>query len=84
MNITQWFADAYAKVKLFINEARTKVTTYVGLLIAMLAEAHDSWSQFSGALPGWLHTHERQIYASLGILVIWTRVRRALGAKVDV
>jgi hypothetical protein len=68
------------KLKLFWTEAKGKVTTYVGLLIASSAEIRDNWSGVSDFVKGhpraeWAANH---VFVLLGLLVIWARVRRAL------
>ena len=70
-----------AKALLFFHEARTKVTTYVGLLIAASAEIRNEWPSITSQLPhwewvSWLETHA---YVLLGFAVVYARVRRLLG-----
>lgn len=62
------------------HEAKGKLTTYVGLLIASAAEIRNSWPDITSNLPSWpwLVWLENHAFAILGVLVIYTRVRRAL------
>jgi hypothetical protein len=66
--------------KKFWNEARDKLTTYVGLLIASAAEIKDNWPDIVNNLPKWpaVIWLERHAFALLGLLVVYTRVRRAM------
>ncbi len=68
------------KLVLFYNEARTKVTTYVGLLIAGSAELRNQWPDITAQLPKWpwLLWAETHFLVLLGFLVVYTRVRRLL------
>lgn len=78
MNTLQWFQT---KALLFFHEARTKVTTYVGLLIAASAEIRNQWPSITSQLPqwGWVTWLETHAYVLLGFAVVWARVRRLLG-----
>lgn len=68
------------ELKLFLNEAKTKATTYVGLLIASAGELRAQWPEFIDKLPHWrwLVTIENHTFTALGLLVVYTRVRRLL------
>jgi hypothetical protein len=65
----------------FFHEARTKVTTYVGLLIASAGEIRASWPDVMAQLPSWpwLIWLANHTFMLLGLLVIYTRIRRSLG-----
>ena len=65
----------------FFHESRTKVTAYVGLLIASAGEIRNEWPNFTADLPHWpwLLWLSDHTFALLGLLVVYTRVRRALG-----
>lgn len=72
------------------HEARTKVTTYVALVIAILSQlpehAEDlrsAWPDLMSYLPSttFLQHISHYTLSALGLLVIWTRVRRALSPK---
>ncbi len=74
----------------FLAEAKTKVTTYVALSIAAIAQlaehAEDmvnSWPQLAGFLPQTkiLTSYSHYALSALGILVVYTRVRRLLGIQ---
>jgi hypothetical protein len=69
-----------AKLKLFWTEARSKLTVYVGLLIASSAEIRNMWPEITGQLPPWppMIWLEHHAFAVLGIAVVYTRVRRVL------
>lgn len=69
-----------AKVRLFLYHARSKVTTYVGLLIASAAEIRNEWPELISNMPKWhwLTVAENHTFTILGLLVIYTRVRRLL------
>lgn len=69
-----------AKVRLFIFHAKGKVTTYVGLAIAGAGEARNQWPDLIAALPQWhwLVSLEGHTFFILGLLVVYTRVRRLL------
>lgn len=71
------------KLKLFWSQAKNKLTTYVGLLIASAAEIRDNWSGVADFVKGhphleWLANH---VFVALGLLVIYARVRRALNQE---
>lgn len=71
----------FEKLKFAFHEAKTKATTYVGLAIASSAEIRDQWPQIAVYTKGhptleWLSSHT---YVVLGLLVVYTRIRRALG-----
>jgi hypothetical protein len=68
------------KLAVFYAEARSKVTTYVGLFIASAGEIRNSWPDLTSNLPTWpwLTWIENHTFVALGLLVIYTRVRRAL------
>ena len=72
-----------AKALLFFHEARTKVTTYVGLLIAASAEIRNQWPNITSQLPqwGWVSWLETHVYILLGFAVVYTRVRRLLNSQ---
>lgn len=68
------------KVKLFYHEAKGKLSTYVGLVIASSAEIRDNWSGVTNFVKGhpqaeWTANH---VFVVLGLLVVYARVRRAL------
>jgi hypothetical protein len=74
----------------FYHEAKSKVTTYVALAIATLAQvaehaedAYNSWPQIAGYLPSshLLVSASHYALSALGILAVYTRVRRLLGTK---
>lgn len=69
-----------AKLQLFFFHAKSKVTTYVGLLIASAGEARNEWPDMTAALPQWhwLVALEAHAFFILGLLVVYTRVRRLL------
>lgn len=72
-------------VKKFMAEAKGKLTTYVGLLIASAAEIRDNWSGVADFVKGhpraeWVANH---VFVLLGLLVIYARVRRALNQSGD-
>lgn len=71
----------WSKALIFFNEARTKVTTYVGLLIAASAEIRNQWPDITSQLPhwGWVSWLETHAYVLLGFAVVYARVRRLLG-----
>ena len=79
MNSLQWLK---AKAVIFYREASTKVTTYVGLLIAASAEIRNQWPDITSQLPhwGWVSWLETHAYVLLGFAVVYARVRRLLGA----
>lgn len=64
----------------FFHEAKNKVTTYVGLLIASAGEIRNEWPDITSQLPNWhwLVWLENHTFTLLGLLVIYTRVRRML------
>lgn len=69
-----------AKIQLFFHEARTKLTTYVGLLIAASAEIRNEWPSITSQLPhwSWVTWLESHAYVLLGFAVVYARVRRLL------
>lgn len=69
-----------AKLKLWFNEARTKATTYVALLVVSAGELRDQWSWMTAQLPSWhwLQWLEAHAFAILGVLMVWARIRRAV------
>jgi hypothetical protein len=78
------------KLRAFLREARTKATTYVALAIAgvsQLAEhAEDlvnGWPAMKAFLPsGAVLDHvSHYTLSALGLLVVYTRVRRIVWAK---
>lgn len=73
------------KLLLFYNEAKNKVTVYVGLFIASAAEIRANWPDLASNLPSWhwLQWGASHFYVGLGLLVIYTRVRRALSANLS-
>lgn len=70
----------FAKTKLFYHHAKTKATTYVGLLIASAGEIRNEWPNVIESLPTWrwLVWIEGHTFTALGLLVVYTRVRRLL------
>lgn len=71
------------KLKLFVKEAKGKLSTYIGLLIASAAEIRDNWSGVAQFVKGhpkaeWVANH---VFVLLGLLVIVARVRRAIWSK---
>jgi hypothetical protein len=70
----------FDKITAFYHAAKTKVTTYVGLLIASAAEIRNEWPSAVEKLPHWpgLVWLESHTFTLLGFLVIYTRVRRLL------
>lgn len=73
-------SKVWARVCVLFHEARTKMTTYVALLVASAGELRDQWSQVTDNLPHWkwLVWCESHAFAILGVLMVWARVRRAL------
>lgn len=73
-----------AKLRLLVVEARTKMTTYVALLVASAGELRVQWQQITDTLPkwGWLQFLEHHVYLLLGVLMIIARIRRALASVV--
>lgn len=67
--ILQYLSDFY-------HAAKSKLTTYVALLTAVLAEVLGGWDDAAALLPTWVVEHKRHIVALSAILAIWTRVRR--------
>jgi hypothetical protein len=75
------------KVKLFFKEASTKVTTYVALAIAGLAQAAEHVEDLYAMVPTlqqylpeshYVHTGMHYAMSGLGFAVVVLRVRRAL------
>jgi integral membrane sensor domain MASE1 len=75
------------KLKLFFKEAATKVTTYVALAIAGLEQVADHAQDLLNALPDLkaflpagpiIATALHGVVSFLGLLVIYTRVRRII------
>lgn len=71
------------KLKLFLAQAKGKLSTYVGLTIASAAEIRDNWSGVAQFVKGhpkaeWVANH---VFVLLGLLVIVARVRRAVWSK---
>lgn len=75
-------------MKDFIRLARSKVTTYVALGIAALSQLADhaeslvsSWPTLTAYLPQTqvMTSILHYIVSALGILVVYTRIRRELG-----
>lgn len=72
------------KLTLIFNEAKTKVTTYVALAIAGIAQltqhsedAYSSWPQIATYLPQSIAVKTgHYVLTALGLLVVYTRVRR--------
>jgi hypothetical protein len=68
----------------YYNEAKTKVTTYVALAIAGLAQltehsqdAYSSWPEIANYLPQSIAVKTgHYVLSALGLLVVYTRVRR--------
>lgn len=75
---TAMLKNFWEKVKAFYVEAKSKLSTYIGLAIAALPQIHDNFADISQGWGGWLHAHQSTIYSALGIAVIWARVRREL------
>lgn len=73
----------FDKLKQAVQEAKGKVTTYVGILIASSGEIRDNWSQVNDFTKGhpYLDWAAKHVYVVLGVLVIYTRIRRALNAR---
>ena len=80
------------KLKLFWHEARTKLTTYVALLMVALSQlvenAEDLYAaspSFEGMLPSskYVHTGLHWAISALGMLVVVLRVRRVVWPKKD-
>jgi hypothetical protein len=71
-----------AKATLFVREARGKLSTYIGLLIASSAEIRDQWPDIISGLPDWrwITWTEHHAFTLLGLLVVYARVRRALSS----
>ena len=67
-------------LKRFWAEAKGKMTVWVGLLIASSSEVKDSWGDITSNLPQWtwLVWTEKHLFAVLGLVVVYARVRRAM------
>jgi len=74
----------------FFQAAKSKVTTYVALSIAGLSqvaehaeEAYQQWPGLTTYLPAshYMVTASHYVLSALGLLVIYTRIRRLLGLK---
>lgn len=71
------------RLRLFLAQAKGKVSTYLGLLIASAAEIRDNWGGVAQFVKGhpkaeWVANH---VFVLLGLLVIVARVRRAVWSK---
>lgn len=69
-----------AYIKRFFSEIKTKLTTYLALLTASVAElpnvvSQDSLNAFHSVVSDSTHKH---IVAGLAAVTIWSRVRRNL------
>lgn len=71
------------KLKQIWFEAKGKLSTYVGLTIASSAEIRDNWSGVSDFVKGHPHAEwvANHVFVLLGLLVVYARIRRALGSK---
>lgn len=72
--------DLIAKARLFINHEEHRATILVGTFIASVGEIHAQWPDAVSSLPQWpwLVSLENHAYAVLGLLVVYTRLRRFL------
>lgn len=70
--------------------AKGKLTTYLALGVAGFSQVaehaqdlHDSVPQLSGYLPQskWIATGTHWALTILGVLIVWSRVRRLLGPQ---
>lgn len=68
-------------IKDFSHAAKGRLTTYVALLTAVLAEVLGGWDDAAALLPAWVLNQKRHIVALSALLAIWTRVRRDLQQK---
>lgn len=71
------------KLKQIWLEARGKLSTYVAMVVAGAGELRDNWGQIEPYVPHWPWATwlAHHIFILLGILVIYARIRRALGGK---
>lgn len=76
-----------SKFKLFLKEAFTKVTTYIALGISGLSQLSDHAEELKTAFPtlraflppsGALDHASHYAISALGVLIVYTRVRRLL------
>jgi phosphoheptose isomerase len=75
-SLSQWLTKAY-------NEAKDKLSTLVGLLVASAGEIRENWRDVTDSIPQTKVTLflEHHIFVILGLLVIYARIRRALKAS---
>ena len=80
------------KLKLFWNEAKTKLTTYAALLLVAFSQLADhaedlyaAFPSFEGMLPAskYVHTGLHWAISALGVIVVVLRVRRVVWPKKD-
>ncbi len=78
-----YWIEIKARLVLFYQQAKGKLTTYVALFIAALPEIREQWADIVANSPNWkwLHYAEHVGFKVVAILLIYARIRRALRSE---